>query len=413
VGSDKKRSVKSLNTTRDLYKLIKEDYSETYSANFKKIPVAWVASYTPAEILVAMDVKRFYPENYAALCGAKQRSVDFQLIAENEGYNSALCSYFRTVTGALLSNESVLGHPLPLPDLLIATTCLCDAHLKWFQDISMRLNKPLFILDVPYNINMETFEEVDKNKIEYYKEQLNELVKFINKSTGQILDPHKLHKAITNSDQASELWININTLRKTAPCPMGSEDAFSNIYSLFANAGEVSTIKFYEKLYSEIKEKINHSQGVLDQERFRLMWDFIPQWYNMGLFNYFKEFGAVFVIEYFSLVWAARMSTDSPFESIARKYISIAWGNQPFKTKIAVFKKCIEEYKIDGVVMLSPWSCRPYLIGQLDLKTALEQDLDIPCLILETDFCDSRHYSSKQTELRIDAFMETLKAHRT
>jgi benzoyl-CoA reductase/2-hydroxyglutaryl-CoA dehydratase subunit BcrC/BadD/HgdB len=408
MTSNTKRSAKGLNTTRELYGLLKKDYFEAYRANVEGQPLAWVTSFFPAEILVAMGIKRFYPENYACVCAAKQRSVDFQRIAEAEGYSNDLCSYFRTSTGSVLSNKCVFEHPLPLPDILVATTSLCDTHLKWFQDTSRRLNKQLFVLDVPYNVEKAKLADISWENVNYYTEQLYDLIEFIEVHTGRKLEIRKLRETIAASDRAGELWQEISEYRKKIPCPMGAEDAFSNLYFLVCNSGTRETVEFYERLRDEIRDMVVKGQGVVPNERFRLMWDMIPQWYNMGIFNYFENHDAVFVMEYFNLIWGCRMDVDRPFESLSRKYIFIPWGNQPLSTRVEAYKRCVEEYKVNGMVIHSPWSCRPYLIGQLDLKRILERELGIPCLIIETDFCDERHHSEEQMEARIEAFIETL-----
>ena len=68
-----------------------------------------------------------------------------------------------------------------------------------------------------------------------------------------------------------------------------------------------------------------------------------------------------------------------------------------------------KKYHVDGVVMHSNRSCKPYSFGQYDLQKMIREKLKLPTLILEADMVDERNFSESQTESRIDAFMEIFK----
>jgi benzoyl-CoA reductase/2-hydroxyglutaryl-CoA dehydratase subunit BcrC/BadD/HgdB len=69
----------------------------------------------------------------------------------------------------------------------------------------------------------------------------------------------------------------------------------------------------------------------------------------------------------------------------------------------------IDKYEVDGVVMHSNRSCKPYSLGQYDIQKIIQQKRGIPTLLLEADMVDERSFSESQIETRIDAFMEVLK----
>ena len=95
-------------------------------------PVAWVTSGAPVEILVALGYFLVYPENHAALCGARRRAQGLSEAAEQEGYSRDLCSYARTDLGSVLSGETPVGR-LPPPDLLVCCTNICQTVLAWYR----------------------------------------------------------------------------------------------------------------------------------------------------------------------------------------------------------------------------------------------------------------------------------------
>jgi benzoyl-CoA reductase/2-hydroxyglutaryl-CoA dehydratase subunit BcrC/BadD/HgdB len=69
----------------------------------------------------------------------------------------------------------------------------------------------------------------------------------------------------------------------------------------------------------------------------------------------------------------------------------------------------IDKYEVDGLMMHSNRSCKPYSLGQYDIQKIIQQKRGIPTLLMEADMVDERSFSESQIETRIDAFMEVLK----
>jgi len=68
------------------------------------------------------------------------------------------------------------------------------------------------------------------------------------------------------------------------------------------------------------------------------------------------------------------------------------------------------EYEADGLVLHSARSCKPYSIGQYDLRRKLGESLGLKSVVLEADMTDFRIYSEEQVKTRLTAFFETLEA---
>jgi benzoyl-CoA reductase/2-hydroxyglutaryl-CoA dehydratase subunit BcrC/BadD/HgdB len=68
----------------------------------------------------------------------------------------------------------------------------------------------------------------------------------------------------------------------------------------------------------------------------------------------------------------------------------------------------IDKYDVQGLVMHSNRSCKPYSFGQYDIRRIIQEKRGIPTLMLEADMVDERSFSEAQVETRIDAFMEML-----
>ena len=99
------------------------------------------------------------------------------------------------------------------------------------------------------------------------------------------------------------------------------------------------------------------------------------------------------------------MEADHPFESLAKAY-SLVILNNNLNHRLELMEQLIKEYGVDGLVIHSARSCKPYSIGQYDLRSLLMERLGVPSVIIEADITDSRVYSEEQTRTRVEAFFE-------
>ena len=130
----------------------------------------------------------------------------------------------------------------------------------------------------------------------------------------------------------------------------------------------------------------------------------------MGLFNNFEKMGGVVVAETYSAAWSMRLDPEKPVESLARKSLvsyPMVSCTSIKKRRDMVLKAC-RDYHIDGAVLHSNKSCVPITLGQMDIKRALEEELDVPSVVIDGDHMDADNFSMAQFETRADAFMEML-----
>lgn len=402
------KTERRLSTTRGFYgKYIKKFYEGAHKAKAEGRPVAWVTSTFPVEMLIAMDVIPVWPENYASVCAARQVSVRLCEAAEREGFSRDLCSYARCVLGSIFEKKDLPEGGMPKPDFLVASTCACDTHLKWFQVVSRRLNCPLFLLDVPYNITSADSENLESRHIEHYVSQLEELISFLEKQTGTKLDKDKLRETTALSDRTSDLWMEIQDYRKTIPTPMGGRDAFSAVFFMLCIPGTQMAVDFYERLRHEVRDRTKSNVGIIENEKYRLVWDNLPMWFNLRFFDYLNSLGIVIVAETFSHVWAGSLDPSKPLESLARKYLP-NFANATVGRRIDLIVSLAKTFDADGVVLPTNWGCRMMSIGETIVKDAVYRKLGVPSLIIDVDSSDWRNYNKAQVKTKIEAFIEML-----
>ena len=400
-------TVRRVQTTRGFYRnYIKKFYEDAHRAKKEKRPVAWVASTFPVEMLQAMDVVPVWPENYASVCAARQVSVRLCEAAEREGFSRDLCSYARCVLGSIFGKKDLPEGGMPTPDFLVASTGACDTHFKWFQVANRRLKRPFFLLDIPYDT--AGAEELEGYQVERYVAQLEELITFLEEQTGRDFDGNRLREVERISDRTSKLWMEIQDCRKAIPTPMGARDAFSAVFFMLCIPGAEMAVEFYERLRDELKERVENKIGTIEDEKYRLIWDNLPMWFNLRFFDYLNSLGAVVVAETFSHVWAGDLDLSKPLESLAKKYLP-NFANAVVERRIDLILRLVRDWSVDGVVLPTNWGCRMMSIGMTIVKDVVHERLGVPSLILDVDSSDWRSYNEAHVKAEIEAYIEMLR----
>jgi len=390
-----------LQTTKKIGELIMTYFSKASDAKAQGKPVAWITVFTPVELLYALDVYPIAPEHFGAMCSARGFILDYLQEAEKEGYSQNLCSYSRCSLGYVLSGTSGV---MPPPDILLTFRNSCDVYVKWWQSLHMHLGTPLFVGETPYVL---TSEDLDNYVLDYVVKQLEQLVEMIEEKFGLRLDMEKLAHIVRLSDKASELWLETLKLRRFKPCPLGGRDSASDIFPLVVMQGTNEAVKFYEELLEEVQEKVSMGEGIVENERFRLLFDGIWLWHAFDLIKYFENKGAVFVYEPYSDAWAYRLDASKPLESIARKILAMGL-NVDIDLRMERFLESIKEFQIDGAVLFSNRSCKTWSAPQLVTADILSKEFNVPYLLFEADMADPRQYAEAQIKNRIDAYLEVL-----
>ena len=384
--------------------LVGQHYLKGHYASLRG-KVAWVTSGAPVELLKALDFYVLYPENHGAVCGTLRAAEEICVEAENAGYSRDICSYARTDFGTLLSGKTPVGK-LPKPDLLMACTNICQTVLHWYRVLAHHFDVPLILIDTPF-----IYTELTDHALAFVVRQLQEAVPLIEKVAGKSMDERKLKETMHLSWKASQLWMELLERCRHRPAPFSVFDQFTQMAPIVEMRGDAATVDFYAAMIKEVDERIAQGIGVVEHEKKRLLWDNLPIWYRM---RYLGEFlgrhGVVIVASTYTNAWgelADLIDPQRPWESMARTY-TYPILNRGTGEKLATMKRMIQEYQLDGAILHSDRSCKPYSIGQMDQRDRLIQDYGVPALLLEADHSDPRSYSEEPAANRLAAFLEIL-----
>jgi bcr-type benzoyl-CoA reductase subunit B len=400
VDAVERREIKSVAAYQQL---IADYYKSAKTAYKRDQKVAWITSGGPVELLHCFDIIPVYPENHGAMCGATRMAVGLAEVAEERGFSRDLCSYARADIGSAISKGGPIGG-LPRPDMLVCCNNICGTVLKWYEELARFFNCPLFVMDTPF-----VRGEATPHAVDYVTAQMNEYISFLEKHTARTFHEARCVETATKSLQGLTLWKEILACSEHKPAPMNCFDAFIHMAPIVTLRGTDEIITYYEGLLAEMRERVAEGISAVPEERYRLLWDNIPIWYEMSdLFNLFASLSTCLVADTYTSAWTFdQIDISDPLGSFALAYTDI-FLNVNLERMVEKAVSLAERYSADGMIMHSNRSCKPYSLGQYDNARAFTRRTGLPVLILEADHTDSRQYSQAQAEERIRAFIETL-----
>ena len=370
-------------------------------------PVAWVTSGAPVELLRAFGCYTLYPENHSAVCGARRMGPELCEVAEEAGYSMDLCSYAKVDLGHALSGRTPVGR-LPPPDLLFCTNNICQTVLYWFKALAHHYRIPLLLVDTPY-----VHGEPDEAALRYVGDQLKALVPELERITGSDFREERFREVLLSSRRSAALWGDVLSTLQARPTPMTLFDAFVHLAPVVALRGLPVCERYYEGLLRELKERVERGVAAVPGERHRLLWDNIAVWFALQpLSRLFAENGCALVAGTYTHAWAepaARIDERDPWGSLARAY-GLIFLNRDLESRLDLMEQIARDFSVDGLVLHSARSCKPYSLGQYGIQRALEERLGVRSVVLEADMTDFRSWAEAAARTRLMAFIESLEA---
>jgi len=280
------RPIKSTEGAKEVGKLIRNYYARAREVQQKGWKTAWCMHGVPDELLLAMGVFPSYPENYATVCASKQVATNLIELAEGDGFSRDLCAYIRICFGYAKEMQKAGGIPpdspfggMPLPDMLISISRVCDPRVKIFEAMRRYLPVPTYIYDAirpPIDDPKCIDPDLARPYLDYNVEQLKGLVAFLEEQTGNRLDEDRLRELVSNALETHRLFYEVLQTRKSVPCPMASTDYFAIIFPFMWMAGEREAVDFYRNLLEEVRGRAKSKVGVIPEEKYRLLWVGLP-----------------------------------------------------------------------------------------------------------------------------------------
>jgi benzoyl-CoA reductase/2-hydroxyglutaryl-CoA dehydratase subunit BcrC/BadD/HgdB len=355
--------------------------------------VAWCGVTAPFDLLNAMGVTSCFVEFIGAMLAATGMADAYIDEAAHAGYAGDTCTYHRGVIGAMRMGL------MPEPDFLIATSVPCTGGLAVMETIARHFKKDLFVLNVPQR---ETDESV-----KYLADQIRAMVSFVEDHTGRSLDQEKLQQAIDHTNEARALCEEAYFLARAVPSPADGRilSNFGVVMALLM--GTSAGVEVARTYRDRFKEMVDSGQGGIADEKLRLLWIQNRIQFKNPLIDILEAtFGASVVCEELNDITWDPIDPAAPFESMARRAISIPF-NGDVNRRIAHLQKLARDYRIHGAINPCNWGCRQGTGARGLIAEGLKQ-IGVPVLNLEVDCIDSRNFALGQMQTRLEAFTEML-----
>jgi len=395
---------------------------EIMSAWYDRLAVA-AANNTPSaylmisgncvEILRSFDIEPAFPEVNALQLAIRKQSLPLILKAEEMGYSSDNCAYVKADAGYTFDEH---GGPsegkVPIPKLIVCNFVGCNVYIKWFEHCAAFLDVPLVMIDVPF---LRTDDRPTAGDLKYVVSQLQRLIQTCEKLTGKKFDIDKLREICAYSARAGRGWARAKALCKNIPTPFDAYfDSINMMGPINVLRGTKDAADFFDAAVKEYEELVAAKQGVIPNEKFRVVIEGPPPYPFYRQFrDLFSAWGAVAVQSTYSTVggiweWGFEHDPKHPLESIAELMLVQNLCNRSLLQRYAQIKRYVEEWKADALVIHSVKSCRLFSAGQGDMRDYFSNQLGVPTLLVESDLEDPRYYAQAMMKNRIDAFFESL-----
>ena len=174
-------------------------------------------------------------------------------------------------------------------------------------------------------------------------------------------------------------------------------------------------VDYYTELIAEMRQRAADKIGSIPNEKYRLLWDNLPVWYRTKwLSEKLASHDACLVADTYTSAWCRQLDyidKNDFIKSMADCYTMI-YLNIGIDQMVDIVKDMVKKYDVDGILMHSNRSCKPYSLGQYDIQRMIQKVTGVPSIMIEADMVDERSFSESQINTRIDAFMEIIKQHK-
>jgi benzoyl-CoA reductase/2-hydroxyglutaryl-CoA dehydratase subunit BcrC/BadD/HgdB len=365
-----------------------------------KRPVAWCSAMGPVEVLRALGFEVYFPENHAAMLGARRAQEPLIAAAVRHGYGPDACTYLLSDIGASLEGRSGLDRfgleVLPPPAVLACNTNQCREVLEWFAFHARRTGAPLVSIRTP-----RPLEGGGPSLDGYLMDQWRAAIRALEGAAGRALDAGRLRETVAFAAEASRDWEAFLRLNEGGGFRHDFGDDLVLMAPLVVLRGTPEAAAFYRDLLTEVRALPDRPL------RRRIFWEGMPVWGKLRFFQeYFPKWDAGVVASTYCLSWVFDLDPAEPLESLARAYSSLficrdeAWKEAWLERQVCAFNA--------GLLLFhEARTCHTNTNTRFRMPERMEERTGVPALVLHGDMVDLRHFSEAETRQRLEAFWET------
>lgn len=368
--------------------------------NGKKIVIFGGAM--PVEVFAAFDLVPFYLDMIPFKLCSYPRVVS-KFIDESEKYiSTSTCGLDKTELGGILSG----GYGFQ-PDIFVYSSTPCDSSRVAYPNMEQMMKLPTFSFDTPFRR--------DDRGVDYLADQVGDLIKFLEETTGTKLDWEKLKYHMELSNQIYILQKKLSDLRKNKPCPLPSSvlilNGMTNAVPCYPELLEV-----FEEEYAMGQMLVELGMGACEEEKYRVAVLQNMIWGNTRLMTWMeKTYNAVCIMDAFGFqgdvlyddledrrhclrVMAQRMQNNP----------MIHGASGPSANHIKLVEKIFEEYDANVSIFFGHVGCKHTWASAKMVTDTIQSKYGYPTLLLDVDCIDARYKAEDEIKAQIAEYFETV-----
>lgn len=366
-------------------------------------PLVFTSVLAFPEIFTAMGAVPFAPAQYCIQLMVQGFSSKYIDRGVAFGVSKEVCSANTASVG--MAADGIF----PQPDLQFATAQQpCDPAVVESELLNLIYKVPIYWFNIPYRLGEAT--------VDYFKEEFKGVIGFLEEHAGLRYDEARLKECLRIAKEAHSWYKKLQELRLDAvPAPIGCREAYSSYSSRVFMEGRPETITINRAQYEEIQAKVDRKEGVVPQERHRVVVNGAYPFWNMRLFDWMEqEFGAVVALDFNNSIYMDSLDykSDDPIEHLARKAMG---ANLAVKVACAPYPEFAEEIghsakraQCDASIYFTHFGCKMSCGSNKVFSDALMDIAGIPTAIVDIDAYDKRIVSEAQIKASISNYFKML-----
>jgi len=338
---------------------------------------------------------------------------DFVDWTQRYGMIREVCSKISSAVGLVMSQHDRpdLRRPygtVPQPDLIVQANPHCDEEPIGLGHLASYLHVPAVTFNIPFNVSGASPDNVEQVLLDEYVSQTKAMIHFIEEKTGTKFDLDAFSALLKEEQEIVRLAQEIDQFATVVPVPMNLADRLLVLKQMRLQPIPMDVrLEVTTKVRDEVKDRVQRGQGIVEDEKLRLMWCGVSPYLNWGIIHAAEDLGAVFAVDNGSSHFHYDFDPSKPFESLAGTYIANMTNSAPRRWSNSMIK-WIKEYHIDGLVYQHQFTSRPVSFHQEYARHELSREVDIPILDFNTDPSDERYWDNYHLKHQLRTFAELM-----
>jgi benzoyl-CoA reductase/2-hydroxyglutaryl-CoA dehydratase subunit BcrC/BadD/HgdB len=387
--------------------LLNKYYENIFEAKSQGELIGWCDVSFPQAIPDAFGLITVCPENYSCVVAAQGNGKELCEKAEAKGYSNGICSCARINLGSAYDDEES-PFPLAKPDYILCCSSMCFQRLKWYRNVALECDIPIFVLDIPF----ASESEQQKENLEYARTQVATIIDGLAAYTGRTFNQDIFEKSIEIMMDVDSTWHRILEYAYQKPSPMNGFEWFFNIGALICLRTKQETLDAFLLLEHEIKENVSIQKSTYaSEEKVRIFFEGIPCFpYLTNMMVVMARYNMNVVASSYATFLGGNLlsaETNNLVDKLLLSYMELP-NTMGFEQAYKQRKEVLEKAQCDGILVHTSKSCKMWSGFLNELMRKLSRDLEIPVVFFDGDQADPREFAQAQFETRIQGFAESL-----